>query len=95
MTAHECVSDVPSSRLSPALACERRKRRSQSIPAELATPSTGPYSERPAGCIRGLETAAADKVTLIASECAKNKFIKFILFLYFLVCKQYQTAKKH
>ncbi|KAM8894540.1 tripartite motif-containing protein 66 isoform 2-T5 [Spinachia spinachia] len=47
-TAHECVSDVQSSRLSPDLVC--RDRRSQSIPPELAAPSTSPYTERPPGC---------------------------------------------
>ncbi|XP_035008560.1 tripartite motif-containing protein 66 isoform X1 [Hippoglossus stenolepis] len=49
-TAHDCVSDVPSSRLIPSSACARRTRRSQSIPAELAAPSTSPYAERPTGC---------------------------------------------
>lgn len=64
MTTHECVSDVQSSRLSPSLVCSRRKRRSQSIPAELAAPSTSPYSERPSGCTHNLEEGAAHKVTL-------------------------------
>ncbi|XP_070762168.1 tripartite motif-containing protein 66 [Enoplosus armatus] len=50
VTAHECVSDVQSSRLSPSSVCTRRERRSQSIPAELAAPSTSPYTERPTGC---------------------------------------------
>lgn len=63
VTAHECVSDVPSTRLSPSLVCTRRKRRSQSIPAELASPSTSPYSERPTGCTRGVEAGTANKVT--------------------------------
>ncbi|XP_068587051.1 tripartite motif-containing protein 66 [Cebidichthys violaceus] len=49
VTAHECVSDVQSSRLSPSLVCTRRERRSQSIPAELAAPSTSPHTERPTG----------------------------------------------
>ncbi|CAB1448244.1 unnamed protein product [Pleuronectes platessa] len=48
-TAHDGVSDVPSSRLSPSSACARRTRRSQSIPAELAAPSTSPHTERPTG----------------------------------------------
>ncbi|XP_041794289.1 tripartite motif-containing protein 66 isoform X2 [Chelmon rostratus] len=61
MTAHECVSDVQSSRLSPSLVCARRKRRSQSIPAELVAPSSSPYSERPTGCTHGLEAGAANK----------------------------------
>ncbi|KAE8297011.1 Tripartite motif-containing protein 66 [Larimichthys crocea] len=63
VTAHECVSDVPSTRLSPSLVCTRRKRRSQSIPAELASPSTSPYSERPTGCTRGVEAGTANKYT--------------------------------
>ncbi|XP_044049533.1 tripartite motif-containing protein 66 [Siniperca chuatsi] len=61
VTALECVSDVQSSRLSPSSMCMRRKRRSQSIPAELAAPSTSPYTERPTGCTHGLETGAANK----------------------------------
>lgn len=61
VTAHECVSDVQSSRLSPSLVCSRRKRRSQSIPAELAAPSTSPYTERPTGCTHGQEAQAANK----------------------------------
>nr|XP_046244068.1 tripartite motif-containing protein 66 isoform X2 [Scatophagus argus] len=61
VTARECVSDVQSSRLSPSLVCTRRNRRSQSIPAELAAPSTSVYSERPTGCTRGLEAVAANK----------------------------------
>lgn len=64
MTTHECVSDVQSSRLSPSLVCSRRKRRSQSIPAELAAPSASPYSERPSGCPRDPQEGAANKVTL-------------------------------
>ena len=64
MTAHECVSDVQSSRLSPSSVCARRERRSQSIPAELAAPSSSPRSERPTGCTRGLQAGAAAKVTL-------------------------------
>lgn len=61
MTAHECGSDVQSSRLSPSSVCARRKRRSQSIPAELAAPSTRPYTERPTGCTPSLEAGAAHK----------------------------------
>lgn len=64
MTTQEYVPDVQSSRLSPGLACARRKRRSQSIPAELAAPSTSTYSERPAGCTQGQETGAVNKVTV-------------------------------
>lgn len=64
MTAHEHASDAQSSRLSPSLVCARRKRRSQSIPAELAAPSSSPYAERPTGCTHGLEAGAANKVTL-------------------------------
>ncbi len=64
VTARECVSDVQSSRLSPSLVCTRRKRRSQSIPAELAVPSNSSHSERPAGCTHSLEAGAANKVTL-------------------------------
>ncbi|XP_034737000.1 tripartite motif-containing protein 66 isoform X2 [Etheostoma cragini] len=61
VTAHKCVTDVQSSRLSPSLVCTRKERRSQSIPAELAAPSTGPYTERPTGCTRGLQAGAATK----------------------------------
>ncbi|XP_059205360.1 E3 ubiquitin-protein ligase TRIM33 [Centropristis striata] len=61
VTAHECVSDAQSSRLSPSLVCTRRERRSQSIPAELAAPSTSPYAEKPTGCTYGLQTGAATK----------------------------------
>ncbi|XP_056228355.1 tripartite motif-containing protein 66 isoform X2 [Seriola aureovittata] len=61
VTAHDCVSDVQSSRLSPSTVCARRKRRSQSIPAELAAPSSSPYTERPTGCTHSLEAGAANK----------------------------------
>lgn len=61
VTAHECGSDVQSSRLSPSLVCVRRERRSQSIPAELAAPSASSYTERPRGCTHSLEAGAADK----------------------------------
>lgn len=61
MTTCERVANMPSSRISPSLACTRR-RRSQSIPAELAAPSAGPLSERPAGCTPGRETRDADAV---------------------------------
>ncbi|XP_040900764.1 uncharacterized protein trim66 isoform X2 [Toxotes jaculatrix] len=63
VTAHDCVSDVQSSRLSPSSVCTRRKRRSQSIPAELAAPSTSPYTEKPTGCTHSLEAGAANKYT--------------------------------
>lgn len=63
MTNQEWVSDVQSCRLSPGLACARRERRSQSIPAELAAPSTSAYCERPPGCTLGQETGPANKVT--------------------------------
>ncbi|GAA6233659.1 tripartite motif-containing protein 66-like isoform X1 [Lates japonicus] len=61
VTAHDNVSDAQSSRLSPSSACTRRKRRSQSIPAELAAPSTSPCAERPTGCAHSLEAGAANK----------------------------------
>ncbi|XP_076739195.1 tripartite motif-containing protein 66 isoform X1 [Maylandia zebra] len=62
VTAHECVSDVQnSSRLSTGSVCSRRKRRSQSIPTELAAPSASPYAERPTGWARSLEAGAANK----------------------------------
>ncbi|KAL3065509.1 hypothetical protein OYC64_015640 [Pagothenia borchgrevinki] len=61
LTAHECLSDVQSSRLSPSLGCTRRERRSQSIPAELAAPSTSPHSERPTGCTHRLQPGTATK----------------------------------
>ncbi|XP_049910129.1 tripartite motif-containing protein 66 [Epinephelus moara] len=61
VTADERVPDVQSSRLSPSLTCTRRERRSQSIPAELAAPSTSSYAERPTGCAYGLQAAAATK----------------------------------
>ncbi|KAK2854001.1 hypothetical protein Q5P01_006662 [Channa striata] len=61
VTAHDCVSDVQSSRLSPSSVCTRRKRRSQSIPAELAAPSTSTYAERPTGCTQSLEAGAANE----------------------------------
>uniref|UniRef100_G3PSR2 Tripartite motif containing 66 n=1 Tax=Gasterosteus aculeatus TaxID=69293 RepID=G3PSR2_GASAC len=62
--SHECVSDVQSSRLGPALVCRGRDRRSQSIPPELAAPSTSPYSERPPGCAQSPRAVAETKVTL-------------------------------
>ncbi|KAM7015747.1 tripartite motif-containing protein 66 isoform 1-T2 [Tautogolabrus adspersus] len=65
VTAHKCVSDVPSSRLSPSLVCTRRKRRSQSIPAELAAPSSSPYSERPTGSSHSPDAGAANKYTSV------------------------------
>ncbi|XP_078104122.1 tripartite motif-containing protein 66 isoform X2 [Sander vitreus] len=61
VTAHKCVTDVQSSRLSPSLVCTRKERRSKSIPAELAAPSTSPYTERPTGCTHGLQAGAATK----------------------------------
>ncbi len=76
MTTQECVSDVQSSRLSPSLVCTRRKRRSQSIPAELAAPSTSPYSERPTGYAHGLEAGAANKVTLHQSTITHEEEVK-------------------
>ncbi|XP_037304573.2 tripartite motif-containing protein 66 isoform X2 [Pungitius pungitius] len=60
-TAHECVSDVQSSRLSPGLVCRGRDRRSQSIPPELAAPSTSPYTERPPGCSPSPQAVAETK----------------------------------
>ncbi|KAM3626231.1 uncharacterized protein V6R79_025138 [Siganus canaliculatus] len=64
-TAHECVSDVQSSRLSPSLTCTRRERRSQSIPAELVTPSTSLYPERLAGYNHSAEAQTASKCTSV------------------------------
>ncbi|XP_041650339.1 tripartite motif-containing protein 66 isoform X2 [Cheilinus undulatus] len=65
VTAQECVSDMQSSRLSPSLVCTRRKRRSQSIPAEVAAPSSSPYSERPTGSSHSPEAGAANKYTSV------------------------------
>nr|XP_020465414.1 tripartite motif-containing protein 66-like isoform X2 [Monopterus albus] len=65
VTAHDCVSDVQSSRLNPSSVCTRRKRRSQSIPAELAAPSTSPYTERPTGCTHSPEAGAANKYAIM------------------------------
>lgn len=62
MTTCERVADTQSSRISPSLVCTRR-RRSQSIPAELSAPSTGPLSERLMGCAEDREARAADAVT--------------------------------
>ncbi|XP_011608535.2 E3 ubiquitin-protein ligase TRIM33 isoform X1 [Takifugu rubripes] len=59
VTTCERVANMQSSRISPGLACTRR-RRSQSIPAELAAPFAGPLSERPLGCTPGRETRDAD-----------------------------------
>lgn len=61
MTSHDCASDVQSSRLSLSSACTRRNRRSQSIPAELAAPSTSPHTERPTGYSYSQEARAANK----------------------------------
>ncbi|XP_062271641.1 tripartite motif-containing protein 66 [Scomber scombrus] len=61
VTDHKRGSDVQSSRLSPSSVCARRKRRSQSIPAELAAPATSPYNERPTGCTHSREAGAAHK----------------------------------
>ncbi|KAG7458358.1 tripartite motif-containing protein 66 [Solea senegalensis] len=65
VTAHDGASDVQSSssRLSPSSACARRKRRSQSIPAELAAASASPCTERPAGC--SLAAGAANKFVTV------------------------------
>ncbi|XP_041862641.1 uncharacterized protein trim66 isoform X2 [Melanotaenia boesemani] len=60
-TVHECVSDVQSSKLSSSSACSRRKRRSRSIPAELAAPFTSPYTERPPGCNNSRVAEASKK----------------------------------
>ncbi|XP_047437506.1 uncharacterized protein trim66 isoform X2 [Mugil cephalus] len=65
VTAHNCVSDMPSSRLSPSSACSRRKRRSQSIPTELAAPSTSHCTERPTGYTNNLEAGAAKKCDIM------------------------------
>ncbi|XP_029354689.1 uncharacterized protein trim66 isoform X2 [Echeneis naucrates] len=61
VTARDCASDVQSSRLSPSSVCMRRERRSQSIPAELAAPSSGPATQRPTGCTHSIEAGAANK----------------------------------
>lgn len=63
-TAHDCVSDAQSNGLNSTSVCTRRKRRSQSIPAELAAPSSSPYAERPPGCNHSLDAGAVNKVTL-------------------------------
>uniref|UniRef100_H3C4I7 Tripartite motif containing 66 n=1 Tax=Tetraodon nigroviridis TaxID=99883 RepID=H3C4I7_TETNG len=62
VTTCERGADMQSSRISPSLVCTR-KQRSQSIPAELSAPSTGPLSERLIGCTGDRETRAADAVT--------------------------------
>lgn len=64
MTTQDCIPDGQSSRISPSLACMRSKRCSPSIPAEMATPSTSPYSGRPTECTYICETGAANKVTI-------------------------------
>ena len=64
VTARDCASDVQSSRRSPSSACARRKRRSQSIPADLAAPSADPYTQRQAGRTPGPEEGAASEVIL-------------------------------
>lgn len=64
VTTQDCIPDGQSSSSSPSLACMRSKRRSPSIPAEMAAPSTSPYSGRPTGCTYICETGAANKVTL-------------------------------
>ncbi|XP_034046951.1 LOW QUALITY PROTEIN: tripartite motif-containing protein 66 [Thalassophryne amazonica] len=61
VTVSQCGSDVQSSRLSPKSACARRKKRSQSIPPELADPSTSRCTERPTECTHSLEAGPADK----------------------------------
>lgn len=66
MTTCERVADMQSSRISPSLVCTRR-RRSQSIPAELSGPATGPVSERPVGGTQDREARAADAVIVIIS----------------------------
>lgn len=76
VTTHECVSDVQSSGLSPSVACTRRKRRSQSIPAELAAPSASPYSERPTGCTHGQEAGTANKVTRNHNMLTREEEVK-------------------
>ncbi|XP_022047978.2 uncharacterized protein trim66 [Acanthochromis polyacanthus] len=65
VTTRECVSDAQSSRLNPSSVCSRRKRRSQSIPTELAAPSTSPYTERPTGCTNSVEAGAATKYDIM------------------------------
>ncbi|KAM9409414.1 tripartite motif-containing protein 66 isoform 2-T4 [Pholidichthys leucotaenia] len=64
-SAHECVSDVQSSRLSPGSMCMRAKRRSQSIPTELAAPSTSPSTEVSAGCTNSLRAGGANKYDMM------------------------------
>ncbi|KAM9860542.1 tripartite motif-containing protein 66 [Aulostomus maculatus] len=63
VTVLECGSDAQRSGISPSSACTRRTRRSQSIPAELADPSSSSCTERPKGCTQSLEAGAANKYT--------------------------------
>ncbi|CAL9701644.1 unnamed protein product [Knipowitschia caucasica] len=69
VTAPEFVADVERSRLSPNPVCERREKRSQSIPAELAAASTiNPYTEPLPACPQSLQAAATDKHTSVDSR---------------------------
>ncbi|KAM9764652.1 tripartite motif-containing protein 66 isoform 1-T2 [Menidia menidia] len=68
VTAHECVSDVQSSRLSPSSVSTRRERRSRSIPTELAAPSTSSYSERSPGSTNSREAEARQKYDRVDSR---------------------------
>ncbi|CAN9507109.1 unnamed protein product [Ophioblennius macclurei] len=61
VTAHECVSVVQSNRLSSTSVCTRTKRRSQSIPTELAAPSSSLHAERPARCAHSPQAGAANQ----------------------------------
>ncbi|XP_029944579.1 tripartite motif-containing protein 66 [Salarias fasciatus] len=68
VTAHECVSDAQSGRLSSTSVCTRRQRRSQSIPTELAAPSSSPHAERPARCTHSPQAGAANQPDVMDSR---------------------------
>ncbi|XP_015231439.1 PREDICTED: tripartite motif-containing protein 66-like [Cyprinodon variegatus] len=64
--AHEHASDVQSCRLNPSSVCTTRKRRSRSIPTELAAPPSSPYTERhAAGCTNAQEAGPAKKYDIM------------------------------
>ncbi|XP_035986658.1 tripartite motif-containing protein 66 isoform X2 [Fundulus heteroclitus] len=69
--AHERASDVQSSRLSPGSVCATRKRRSRSIPTELAGPPCSRHAEKPpAGCTNGQQCDILDLKQRRASDGA-------------------------
>lgn len=76
MTTCERVADMQSSRISPSLVCTRR-RRSQSIPAEVSALATGPPSERLIGSTQDRETRAADAVTQKHSTIISEGEVKY------------------